>query len=178
MKFVASSLKTESATNVVRLLSFSTAEPSASSQQPASATPASTSTILVIENDVRDINFLSLAMKQTNLQVQVNSVFDLDTARSYLLGTGPFANRYLFPQPSVIITNSRFPSGSVSEFIIWLRHHPTLQSLPIVVHSRHDTPEQRGELYQHGANFCLPKTDNPAQLAQQLTSIHKILQRP
>jgi DNA-binding response OmpR family regulator len=174
MKIVASSLKTESSTNVVRLLSFTSVPNSMSHQQP---TPAYTSTILVIENDVRDINFLSLAMKQTNLQVQVNSVFDLDTAKAYLLGTGPFANRYLFPKPSIVITNSRFPSGSVSEFLVWLRHHPTLQSLPIVVHSRHDTPEQRGELYQYGANFCLPKTDNPTQLAQQLTSIHKTLQR-
>jgi CheY-like chemotaxis protein len=173
MNIAVSSLKTDSAANAV--------PPPAHLPTPVphplpGSAPAAT--ILVIESNVQDINLLAIALAHTQLPVQIYPALNLTDAQSYLLGTGRFADRNLFPEPYLIITNSRFPTGSVSEFITWLRHHPTLQSLPIIVHSSHDTPEQRGELYQHGANFCLPKTDTPAQLAQQLTSIHKILQRP
>ncbi|EEF59089.1 response regulator receiver protein [Pedosphaera parvula Ellin514] len=133
-----------------------------------------TPTILTIENSDEDFDLLDRALKSAGLSARLYRVLNISSAQNYLLGTGPFRDQIVFPKPYLVITNSRLAAFSAQQLITWIRHQPTLETLPIIVQSASLTSEQRGELYQHGANFCLPKTNDARQLAHQLLTIHKV----
>jgi DNA-binding NarL/FixJ family response regulator len=134
-------------------------------------------TILVVDDNSSDVEFLALAVKRSGISAQVMPVRDVATAKKYLLGKGPFADRMTFPQPYMVVLNSRVPRTFSADLVLWIRHQVAFERVRIVVHNGDDNLEWRGELYQKGVNFIFSKTAELGQLAQNFLAVHKVWQQ-
>ncbi|MDB6122227.1 MAG: response regulator receiver protein [Pedosphaera sp.] len=136
-----------------------------------------TPTILMVNDNSSDVEFLALAVKRSGLAAQVIPVRDVAAAKSYLLGEGAFADRAAFPEPYMVVLDSQLPKTSDPDLILWIRHQVAFEKLPIVVNNDDGNLALRGELYQKGANFIFKRTGELGQLAHNLLTVHKVWQQ-
>src|SRR5690348_5236246 len=92
-----------------------------------------TSPILVVEDDENHAFFIRRAFHQAGLLNPVHFVQDGDQALAYLAGEGPYANRDEFPLPSLVLLDLKLPNTNGFEVLEWVRAHPTLSGLRIIV---------------------------------------------
>ncbi len=97
-------------------------------------------TILLVE-DEPDARFLIVtSFEFAELPVSFQVVENGQEAINYLSGKQPYANRECYPLPVMILTNIRLPYMSGFELLEWVKQHPKLQHLPVVVMSVSDDP--------------------------------------
>ncbi|MBW4498285.1 MAG: response regulator [Scytonema hyalinum WJT4-NPBG1] len=97
-------------------------------------------TILLVE-DEPDARFLIVtSFEFAELPVSFQLVENGQEAINYLSGKQPYANRECYPLPVMILTNIRLPYMSGFDLLEWVKQHPKLQHLPVVVMSVSDDP--------------------------------------
>jgi CheY-like chemotaxis protein len=97
-------------------------------------------TILLVE-DEPDARFLIVtSFEFAELPVSFQVVENGQEAINYLSGKQPYANRECYPLPVMILTNIRLPYMSGFDLLEWVKQHPKLQHLPVVVMSVSDDP--------------------------------------
>lgn len=118
---------------------------------------AGRTTILIVEDDPADVFFLEKAFERILTNCAVHRVCDGEEARTYLQGTGKFADRKTYPLPSVILLDLRMPRMNGFEFLSWLRSEAELKIIPTVVYSSSENPADIRKAYEMGANSFLHK---------------------
>src|SRR5215207_11198183 len=118
---------------------------------------AGRTTILVVEDDSADAYFLQKAFERILTNCAVHRVCDGEEAKAYLQGNGVYADRHIYPLPSVILLDLRMPRMNGFEFLVWLRQHPELKIIPAVIYSSSDNPADVRKAYEMGANSFLHK---------------------
>jgi CheY-like chemotaxis protein len=99
--------------------------------RPVNCPPA----ILYVEDEENDILLLRLAFKRASLSNPFHTVSDGAEAIDYLAGNGPFADRHLYPLPSLVLLDLNLPKKSGFEVLMWVRHQPQFSSLPVVIYT-------------------------------------------
>src|SRR5207244_7115175 len=87
-------------------------------------------TILLVEDDPDDILLIGRALSQAQLESAVNVVRDGEEAVAFLeaqTGRSPSA------LPSLVLLDLKLPKMSGLELLLWVRRHPKLKSIPVVV---------------------------------------------
>ena len=51
----------------------------------------------------------------------------------YLRGVGIYANRFRYPQPSILILDSLNPGGADLEVLAWVRNEPEFADIPVLI---------------------------------------------
>lgn len=117
-------------------------------------------TILLVE-DEPDARFLIVtSFEFAELPVSFQVVENGQQAINYLSGKEPYANRECYPLPVMILANIRLPYMSGFELLRWVKQHPKLQHLPVVVMSVSDDPNDLIQAAGLGACSYFVKTSS------------------
>lgn len=114
-------------------------------------------TLLLIEDDPNDIILFEKAVKKNKLPVEFSVVRDGEEAISYLSGRGKHKNRKDYPLPNLIVVDLKMPRKSGFEVLEWIKGHPELKNIPVVVLSSSKQPQDVKLAYRLGTNSYLVK---------------------
>jgi CheY-like chemotaxis protein len=129
-------------------------------------------TILYVEDDPNDVLLVQRAVKKTNAPARLYTAADGDKALAYL-GAEDFADRDKFPSPQIVLLDLKMPRKSGFEVLAWIRGHPQLKRMIVIVFtsSRHD--EDINRAYELGANSYLVKPVGFEALLQTMEEVNR-----
>ncbi|HXG63045.1 MAG TPA: response regulator [Planctomycetota bacterium] len=124
-------------------------------------------TVLLVEGDPdQAIRFHRALESLGRADALVGVVRDVDEALAYLSGQGQFRDRARHPLPRLVLLDPELPSGSGLEVLRWMRRHPDLRLIPVVVWAGTEKTSVMNRAYEWGANsFILKPSDSAAAVA-------------
>ncbi|HVV01540.1 MAG TPA: response regulator [Verrucomicrobiae bacterium] len=128
-------------------------------------------TVLHIDDDPNDTALLQAAARKANVNFLLQNVGDGDQAVAYLAGSAPYDDRRLYPMPFLVLLDLKMPRSSGFEVLKWIRKHPRLNWLPVVILSGSEMKEDICEAYGTGANSYLVK---PIGFEALVSLVHNI----
>ncbi len=133
--------------------------------------------ILVAEDNPDDVFFLRIAFEQAGLLASVNFVRDGRELTDYLKSEPRFANRLLYPPPTMLLLDLGLPYIDGFRFLTWLRKEPDLQDLAVIILSGSEASLDFERSYGLGAIDYLVKPHNPQQLISMIHKLERIWQQ-
>jgi CheY-like chemotaxis protein len=130
-------------------------------------------TVLYVEDDEGDRFFMERAFAAAGLGSTLRMVPDGEAALEYLSGQGGYANRAQFPLPHFILLDLNLPRVSGFELLEWLRGHPVLNALPVVIFSSSMRDEDRLRAERLGANDYWEKPNSGLQFDKIVTLLRE-----
>jgi CheY-like chemotaxis protein len=134
-------------------------------------------TILLVEDNPRDVLLIQRAFRKANLTNPLQVVGDGEAALLYLSGEGSYEDRDRYPLPSLMLLDLKLPRKSGAEVLEWLRQQPRLKRLPVVVLTSSREYAEVNKLYDIGANAYMVKPvtfDNLVEIVKTL-NLHWIV---
>jgi CheY-like chemotaxis protein len=113
--------------------------------------------ILIAEDNEDDALFLRWAFTNAGLGKSVVFVRDGEEAVKYLSGQPPFDDPVLCPRPGLLLLDGRMPKMDGLEVLVWLRQHPEVGPLNVLMCTSALTPGQRVQAVELGAKACVDK---------------------
>jgi CheY-like chemotaxis protein len=114
--------------------------------------------ILLADDDENDIALFERAFKQADIKNPLQIVRNGEEAIAYLAGEGKFADRARFPLPTLLLLDLRMPRKSGFQVLQWVRQHPTLRGLRILVLTVSSDIRDVNMAYELGANSFIVKS--------------------
>jgi CheY-like chemotaxis protein len=114
-------------------------------------------TVLLVEDSEDDQILIRRAFAKAKLANPLHVAEDGDKAVAYLAGEGPYADREKHPLPTIILLDLKLPRRSGHEVLEWLRAHPDLRRIPVVILTSSAESEDVRRAYELGANSYLVK---------------------
>ena len=142
---------------------------------PAAGTaPEKSVTVLHVDDDPNDTALLQAASRKADVGFELQNVEDGEEAMAYLNGIGKYQDREQFRMPSLVLLDLKMPRATGFEIMKWIRHHPRLSQLPIVVLSGSELQDDIRNAYAEGANSYLVKPLGFEALVDLVKSINVI----
>ena len=113
--------------------------------------------ILVAEDNDDHVVLLLRSFRKAALINPVVVVKNGVEVLEYLRGDGKFSNRAEYPLPTLLLLDLRMPMMDGFEVLYWIRQHPTLRTLRIVMLTTSEDLRDINKAYQLGANAFLVK---------------------
>ena len=113
--------------------------------------------ILLVEDNADDALLLKDAFYEANI---INPILVLENGKkaiAYLKGEGIYADRKQYPLPILILLDLKLPIVSGFEVLRWVRQHPSLKRLPVLILTSSNIPEDINKAYDLGTNSYLVK---------------------
>lgn len=129
------------------------------------------SPILVIEDEADTAVLLKHAFSKVQLTNPVRFLGSVEFAISYLSGTPPFENRIAHPLPGLLLLDLKLHHRSGFETLKWIRSHPGLQSLIVIILSSSRNPQDVNNAYRAGANSYVVKPTSLAVLVDLVQAL-------
>src|SRR5439155_4785041 len=131
-----------------------------------------TGTILLAEDDPNDVILFQRAMERASLSADsLKVVRDGEKAISYLSGQGIYADRDVYPLPALLLLDLKMPRKSGPEVLSWLRKHPQLRYLILVILTSSNSTEDELMDCEAGENSYLVK---PVEFTEMVEMIRKV----
>jgi CheY-like chemotaxis protein len=127
--------------------------------------------ILYVEDEENDVLFMRSAWKKAGLLNPLKVVMDGEQAMEYLSGRGQFANRDEFPMPTLVLLDLKLPKVCGLEVLKWIREQPAIHSLPVIVLSSSNKPQDVGTAYQLRVNAYLVKPSHTQGLIEMVAGL-------
>ena len=132
--------------------------------------------ILVAEDDVGDVMLLQRAFAKAAVNPPVYFACDGKEVMDYLEGNPPFDNPVQYPLPNLLLLDLALPVVNGFEVLTWLRQHPTLHQMLVMVLSSSDDPLEIERAYVLGANSYFIKPREPARLVEVIKRVQQYWQ--
>ena len=113
-------------------------------------------TILVIEDEDDSVVLLEAAFRRAQFTHPVHRVSHGALAIEYLTNAITPKKKSV-PLPVLILLDLKLPLVSGIEVLKWIRAHPTLNSLIVIIFTSSTEPDDIAEAYRPGANSYLVK---------------------
>jgi CheY-like chemotaxis protein len=113
--------------------------------------------VLIAEDEEDYVLLLKKAFAEAGVR---NPVFVAPTGQemmAYLKGEGKFANRDEYPLPDLLLLDLKLPGFSGLEILGWVRSHPGLSALRVIVLTSSEDVRDVNDAYRLGANSFLVK---------------------
>jgi CheY-like chemotaxis protein len=114
-------------------------------------------TILYVDDDDNDVLLLKHAIRSAGVSLNVQAVNSPELAGAYLDGKDTYADRNCFPLPALVLLDLKMPRTNGFEVLAWIRKHPTLKHLVVIVLTASKHPPEVNRAYEMGANSYLIK---------------------
>jgi CheY-like chemotaxis protein len=123
-------------------------------------------TILLVEDDPTDaLLFQRTFDNRSSIPKPLQVVSSGEQAISYLDGQGAFADRELYPLPTLVFLDLKLPGVSGFEVLTWMRQQPKLSRIAVVVLTGSRKSLDVYRAYELGANSYLAKPVQPEDIA-------------
>ncbi|EEF58042.1 response regulator [Pedosphaera parvula] len=114
-------------------------------------------TILYVDDDENDVLLLKHALRCCKLSFNLQVVNDPERASAYLGGQDIYADRKLYPIPSLVLLDLKMPRMNGMEVLAWIRSQPALKHLVVIVFTASNQASEVNRAYEMGANSYLVK---------------------
>lgn len=128
-------------------------------------------TILLVENSLSYTTLIQQALTTVDLTISLQTVNTGVEALYYLLGRLPYIDRSLYPLPALIITNIHMPWMSGLELLAWMKQHPELHTLPVVLLSNFSRADEVAMAEELGAYSLLSRSSSLKDIVNTVKSI-------
>jgi CheY-like chemotaxis protein len=118
-------------------------------------------TVLIIDDDVDDIFFLTEAIHQIDDTIQCYSALNGDQALKFLLNTNN-------PTPDFIFLDLNMPKVGGKQCLLRIKSLPDFRNIPIIVCTTSQNKTEVSELIESGAAYFLTKPTNQADLVKEI----------
>lgn len=105
-------------------------------------------TVLHVDDDPNDTALLQAASRKAQLDFQLHNVEDGERAMEYVRD----AERAGRKMPSLVLLDLKMPGATGVEILKWIRQHPRLNDVPVVVLSGSELQDDIQRAYAAGAN--------------------------
>jgi two-component system response regulator len=122
-------------------------------------------TILVVEDEEDSVLLLESAFRKAQFSNPVHRVSHGALAMEYLSQAVASKNRPV-PLPAFVLLDLKLPLVSGIDVLKWIRAHPVLHSLIVIVFTSSAEPRDVAEAYRAGANSYLVKPTNLSTLTE------------
>ena len=129
--------------------------------------------VLIAEDEEDYVLLLKRAFSEAKVP---NPLFVVSTGSEmmqYLKGEGKYANRVEYPVPDLLLLDLKLPGFNGLEILGWLRSHPGLSALRVIVLTSSEQMKDINDAYRLGANSFLVK---PYDFTD-LVSLAQVLQK-
>ena len=114
-------------------------------------------TVVLVEDNADDISLFERAFGRTGFPHVLETVRSGDEAIEYLSGSGVYADREQYPLPTLLLLDIKLPRKDGFEVLDWIRHHPKLAPLRVVMLTGSPRSEDVNRAYRMGANSYVSK---------------------
>src|SRR4051812_18056470 len=115
-------------------------------------------TVLVADDDATARFLMERAFTKTKTQSRLQFVKDGSEAIDYLEARGIYQDRDRYPFPSLMTLDIKMPKVDGFGVLKWIKQHPTVKRLAVVVFSCSDEQTDIDRAYDMGANSYLVKS--------------------
>lgn len=130
--------------------------------------------VLLVEDDEADRLFFQRALRKAGYAWRVATAADGREAVDYLSGAGRFADRSLHPVPTHVLLDLKLPELSGHEVLEWIRRHPTLAAMPVIVLS---SSHEESDIRRAGALGVDGYEVKPVEFTALVQSVRSIASR-
>lgn len=120
--------------------------------------------ILLAEDSVDDEIFFKRILQTSGIANPIVVVRTGDEVIAYLKAEVPFSDRQVYPFPRVLFLDLVMPGGDGWEVLKWIKAHPEIGKMLIIVLTGPSQRSRLREAYMHGANSFLLKPFDRAEL--------------
>ena len=132
--------------------------------------PSRDTIILLVEDNPADQKLTIKALQRCKVQNDIRIVEDGQEAMDYLLGTGKYGNRLIYPFPDLILLDINMPRMNGKQVLAVVRQDEKLKQVPIVVLTTSNHDVDVIESYQLGVNAYMQK---PVTMQEFFSTIQK-----
>jgi CheY-like chemotaxis protein len=126
-------------------------------------------TVFLYADDNKDDRFLvRRAFEKVAPEIDLQTASSGSGVMAYLKGDGEFANRAVYPKPSVLLLDFRLPPTSALEVVRWVRQQPGFGQLIIVCFSGSTSPTEVHAAYAFGVNSFIEKVATLPELESKI----------
>jgi DNA-binding response OmpR family regulator len=129
------------------------------------------SSILLVESDSRDVLRLIYAFARAGHHAPIESSGNYRDAVAQLEGSGGYTDHALFPTPGLLVVDLNLDQGSGFEVLEWIQSSPDLAGLPSVVLTSSRQPQDVQRAYALGAHDYLVKPTSMGELCAIVRNI-------
>jgi CheY-like chemotaxis protein len=122
-------------------------------------------TILVVEDEEDSVLLLESAFRKAQFSNPVHRVSHGAIAMEYLSQTAATRNPPV-RMPALVLLDLKLPLVSGIEVLKWIREHPVLHSLIVIIFTSSAEPRDIADAYRAGANSYLVKPTNLSTLTE------------
>jgi CheY-like chemotaxis protein len=126
--------------------------------------------VLLIEDDRADADLTMRALFRAKLHNHIHHVQDGHTALAFVRREGAYATA---PVPDLILLDLNLPGRHGLEVLEEIKRDERLRTIPLIVISASDSPENVRRSYQLHANAFVPKPLDPEKLLEAVASIEQ-----
>ena len=130
-------------------------------------------TVLLIEDNPRDVRLTQRAFAQAELTHDLRVVRDGDEALAYLHREGAYQEPSSAPRPHVILLDLNLPRMGGHEVLRQVKQDPRFKHVPIIVLTTSGRPVDIRQAYDNGANAYLLKPVEFARFTEVLGQLGK-----
>src|SRR3954471_16470241 len=113
--------------------------------------------LLIVDDDEGDRFLLKRAFEKLNVGYRIHALHNGAEALALIKGEGIYAERKSYPFPSFILTDLKMAGGDGFEILSYLKQHPEILVVPVVMLSGSDDPDDVRQAYLLGASSFIVK---------------------
>jgi len=118
---------------------------------------------LLVDDDAVDVLLFSRAVKESGLDIRLQTLGSGQQAKDYLQAKGEFADRTSHPMPDLIVLDLKMPGVSGFDLLAWRKASSIFSSIPVVILSGMKDSAQAKTAVELGADKYLAKPAEPNQ---------------
>jgi CheY-like chemotaxis protein len=130
-------------------------------------------TVLLIEDNPRDVRLTKRAFVQADLPHDLRVVRDGDEALAYLHREGAYKDSQTSPRPDVILLDLNLPRMNGHELLGCLKQDQRFRQIPVIVLTTSGRPDDVRLAYEAGANAYLLKPVEFARFTEVMVHLGK-----
>jgi CheY-like chemotaxis protein len=127
-------------------------------------------TLLLVEDDPDDVALFRRAMQKAGIAAELQLAEDGDEAIRFLQSKAESEGDARLPQ--ILLLDLKMPRKSGWEVLEWIRRHPALRRMPVIIFT---SSRERSDIirsYELGANSYLAKPVAFDQLKEMVRAMH------